>query len=287
LRIAVIGANGQLGSEICQRFDPDFEVIGLTHEQIEISNIDNVDHIIKSIKPDIVLNTAAYHNVPECEKNPHLAFQVNTIGVLNLVKLANEMKYILVHFSTDYVFDGTKNSPYIEDDIPNPLNIYALSKLNGETIIKNYCERYFVLRIAGIYGKTPCRAKGGNFIHTMIRAAKERDIVTVVNDEILSPTSVYEIAVHLPLLLNTDAYGLYHFVCHGACSWYDFASVIFDKLKLKTPLKSCSSDQVPVTIKRPRYSALENHNLSSLKLDTLAYWKEALIKFLSDNFAQL
>jgi dTDP-4-dehydrorhamnose reductase len=286
LRTVVIGANGQLGSEIYRQFEARYDVTGLTHEQIEISDIDNAHQALQSLKPDIVINTAAYHHVADCEKNPHLAFEVNAIGVLNLVKLSNDLKFKLIHFSTDYVFDGMKNSPYTEHDIPNPLNIYALSKLNGEIIIKNYCERYFIIRISGIYGKVPCRAKGGNFIHTMIKAAKEKDIVKVVNDEVLSPTSVYEIALLLPSLIHTDVYGLYHCVCRGECSWYDFAAVIFNQLNLKTPLQPCSSDQFPAAIKRPCYSALENYNLKALNLDNMSFWKDALIKFLADNFTR-
>ena len=286
MRIVVIGANGQLGSEICQQFTQYYDVVGLTHEQIEISDIDNVHQAIQSIRPDVVINTAAYHHVPDCEKNPDVAFKINATGVLNLVKLSHDWKYKLIHFSTDYVFDGTKKSPYIENDQPNPLNIYAISKLNGEMIIKNYCERYYIIRISGIYGKIPCRAKGGNFIHTMIKAAKEKEVVKVVNDEILSPTSVYEIARNLPSLLRSDVFGLYHCVCQGGCSWYDFATVIFDRLKLKTPLQPCSSDQFPTTVKRPRYSVLENYNLKMLNLDNMSYWKDALIKFLAEDFTR-
>jgi dTDP-4-dehydrorhamnose reductase len=284
LLVLVIGANGQLGSEICRQFAERYDVIGLTHEQIEISDIDHMHQALQSFKPDIVINTAAYHHIPDCEKNPELAFKVNTIGVLNLVTLANDWKYILIHFSTDYVFDGTKNSPYTEHDTPNPLNIYALSKLNGELIIKNNCEKYFIIRISGLYGKVPCRAKGGNFIHTMIKAAKEKEIVKVVNDEVLSPTCVNDITRNLPSLIRTDAFGLYHCVSQGGCSWYDFATVIFSQLHLKTPLQPCSSDQFPTAVKRPRYSVLENYNLKKLNIDYMSHWKDALIKFLSENF---
>ena len=284
MRIAIIGSNGQLGSEIYEQVSDGNTVTGLTHEQIEICDIDSVNRTMKSIKPDIVINTAAYHKVPDCEKNPEMAFKVNAKGVLNLVLCANDLNYTLVHFSTDYVFDGRKKVPYIESDTPNPLNIYAITKLDGETIIRNYCEKYFIIRVSGLYGKVPCRAKGGNFIHTMIKAAKERDKVKVVDDEILSPTSVYEIAHNLPLILGTQAYGIYHMVCAGEGSWYDFAKVIFEKLKLKTPLESCSSSEFPSTVKRPMYSVLENHNLQSMNMDKFLFWQEALINFLADNY---
>ncbi len=232
-KIAVIGANGQLGSELVRYFtEQSIEVADLTHEDIEISDLDKTRDVLSVINPDAVVNTAAYHNVPVCEENPDISFKVNGIGALNLAKLSNELHYKLVHYSTDYVFDGEKGKPYIETDIPNPLNIYALTKLDGETLIRNYCDNYFILRISGIYGKTPCRAKGGNFINTMQKAARERDVVKVVRDEILTPTSVTEIAKNTFSLMQTEAYNLYHMTCNGQCSWYEFAKVIFRELKL-------------------------------------------------------
>ncbi len=282
-KIAVIGANGQLGSELVRYFtEQSIEVADLTHEDIEISDLDKTRDVLSVINPDAVVNTAAYHNVPVCEENPDISFKVNGIGALNLAKLSNELHYKLVHYSTDYVFDGEKGKPYIETDIPNPLNIYALTKLDGETLIRNYCDNYFILRISGIYGKTPCRAKGGNFINTMQKAARERDVVKVVRDEILTPTSVTEIAKNTFSLMQTEAYNLYHMTCNGQCSWYEFAKVIFRELKLNTPLESCLVSDFPMLVKRPTYSVLENGNLKTINLDTMAHWQQALIKFLSE-----
>ena len=282
-KIAVIGANGQLGSELVRYFtEQSIEVADLTHEDIEISDLDKTRDVLSVINPDAVVNTAAYHNVPVCEENPDISFKVNGIGALNLAKLSNELHYKLVHYSTDYVFDGEKGKPYIETDIPNPLNIYALTKLDGETLIRNYCDNYFILRISGIYGKTPCRAKGGNFINTMQKAARERDVVKVVRDEILTPTSVTEIAKNTFSLMQTEAYNLYHMTCNGQCSWYEFAKVIFRELKLNTPLESCLVSDFPMLVKRPTYSVLENGNLKNINLDTMAHWQQALVKFLSE-----
>jgi dTDP-4-dehydrorhamnose reductase len=280
MKIVIIGANGQLGSELCEQLSDGHTVIGLTHADIEITNIDNVKSVFSEIKPEIVLNTAAYHNLPECEKNPDISFQVNAIGALNLAKITSDIGSVLVHYSTDYVFDGEKREPYIEKDLTNPLNIYAMTKLNGEILIKNYCTRYFIIRISGIYGETVCRAKGGNFITTMKKAARERDVVKVVNDEILTPTPVYEIAKNTAQLFNTEGFGLYHMTCEGQCSWFEFASVIFEELKLKTPLISCTSDEFPSAIKRPSYSVLENHKLKSVNLNLMSFWKDALVTYL-------
>ncbi len=284
MKIVIIGANGQLGSELHEHLNDRHAVIGLTHPDIEITNIDNVNSVLSDIKPDVILNTAAYHNLAECEKYPDISFQVNAIGALNLAKIASDIGSVLVHYSTDYVFDGQKKEPYVEKDLTNPLNIYAMTKLNGEILIKNYCTRYFIIRISGIYGKTVCRAKGGNFITTMRKADRERDVVKVVNDEILTPTPVSEIAKNTAQLIDTEGFGLYHMTCEGQCSWFKFASVIFEELKLKTPLISCTSDEFPSEIKRPSYSVLENQKLKSVNLNQMSHWKDALVTYLKTYF---
>jgi len=283
-KIAITGANGQLGSELLEKLQQKYEVIGLTHQDIDVTDADRLTKFFADINPNVVINTAAYHNVPLCEQNPDLAFQVNARGALNLARLCSRFDAVLVHYSTDYVFDGEKKSPYNEDDAVNPLNIYALTKLNGEILIRNYCRRHYILRISGIYGKTPCRAKGGNFITTMLKAAGERDVVKVVTDEILSPTAVSEIAMNTEKLLNQDSYGLFHMTCEGECSWYDFARVIFSELKLTTPLEPCTIDDFPSPVKRPTYSVLENKALKELKLNDMRHWRDVLTEFLQQNY---
>ncbi len=280
LKVVVVGANGQLGSDISAYFSSRCELSGLTHEQIEITNLDNVRNVLSALTPDVVINTAAYHNVPKCEEDPLRSFEINGLGALNLARLSEELSFKLVHYSTDYVFDGAKGKPYLEDDCPNPLNVYALTKLDGEKLIQNYSERYFILRVAGIYGLTPCRAKGGNFIDTMVKASAARPLVKVVNDEVLTPTSTQEIARNTWELIQTDAYNLYHMTAQEAVSWYDFARVIFDELDLKTPLESCSASEFPSPVKRPLYSALENGNLKKQNLDLMSHWRTALSEYL-------
>jgi dTDP-4-dehydrorhamnose reductase len=281
LKIVIIGANGQLGSELCLHLEKKHQIIGLTHGDIEITNGDHVKTLLTGLHPDIIINTAAYHNLPDCEKNPDISFQVNAIGALNLAKTASDLGSVLVHYSTDYVFDGEKKEPYLETDLTNPLNIYAMTKLNGEILIKNYCSRSFIIRTSGLYGKTICRAKGTNFITTMEKAARERDVVKVVNDEILTPTPVFEIASNTASLIETEGFGIYHMTCEGQCSWFEFAGVIFKELKLKTPLISCTSKEFPSEIKRPSYSVLENYKLKSVNLNHMSHWKDALIKYLT------
>jgi dTDP-4-dehydrorhamnose reductase len=283
-KIVICGANGQLGSELVTHFQKKYEVVGLTHQDLEIAQFDHSLELLKNIRPDIILNTAAYHNVPKCEENPAIAFDVNALGALNLAKISEELDAILIHYSTDYVFDGKKRKPYLESDSTNPLNIYALSKQDGEILIKNNWTKHYIIRISGIYGSVLCRAKGGNFITTMQKAARERDVVKVVCDEVLTPTPVSEIAGNTEKLIGSGPFGLYHMTCEGDCSWYDFARVIFDELNFNTPLESCTVDDFPSSVNRPTYSVLENMNLKKNEINIMRHWREALISFLNDNY---
>lgn len=280
MKLAVIGANGQLGTDLREVLSGEHEVIGLNHSDIEITNIDSIRNVLSSTKPDIVLNTAAYHIVPEAEKFPDKAFHINGTGTLNLARVCQDMAIRLVHYSTDYVFDGKKQKPYTEDDCPNPLNVYANTKLSGEYFALNYSDRSYVVRVSGIYGKVPCRAKGGNFITTMIKLAKEKPEVRVVNDEILTPTPTLHIAKNTAALIKTDAFGLFHMSCEGECSWYEFAKVIWQTLQLETPLYPASVKDFPLVVKRPFYSVLENRNLNNRGINQMPGWKDALKNFL-------
>ena len=284
MKIAIIGANGQLGSDLVEVLSAEHTILALNHSDIEITDIDNIRNALSSLKPDIILNTAAYHIVPEAEKFTDKAFQINVTGVLNLARVCADEKIKLLHYSTDYVFDGEKKSPYTEEDRPNPLNVYANTKLSGEYFALNYCDTSYVVRVSGIYGKVPCRAKGGNFVTTMLKLAKEKPEVRVVNDEILTPTPTFEIAKSTAALIKTNAFGLYHMSCEGKVSWYEFAKTIWDSLKLKTPLYPASVKDFPVVVKRPFYSVLENVNLKKIGIDIIPDWKEALNKFLQQNY---
>jgi dTDP-4-dehydrorhamnose reductase len=284
-KIAVIGSNGQLGSDLdVELTSKGFEVASLLHSDIEVTNIDSVRSVLQSIKPLYILNTAAFHNVPKCEADPLTTFQVNALGALNIARVSDELNSVNIYFSTDYVFDGAKRSPYIEQDAPNPLNIYASTKLLGEYYTLNYGQKGYVVRISGVYGAVPCRAKGSNFITTMIKFAKEKPEVKVVQDEILTPTPTAEIAKKVIGIMQSEAFGLFHLTSEGQCSWYEFAEVIFRTLKLKTPLLPCSVKDFPSTIKRPFYSVLENKRAKDLHLVEMPYWKEALLAFLKSQY---
>lgn len=282
MKIAIIGANGQLGSDLVQASNNKDQIIPLEHCDLDIADIDRVRATMNEIRPDVVINTAAFHNVPLCEKEPMKSFEVNGLGPFNLARISNDLSYILVHYSTDYVFDGLKHAPYNEDDRENPMNLYSITKLAGEHLVKSYCNKYYIIRISGIYGKVPCRAKGGNFITTMVKMSKEKPVVRVVDDEILTPTPTEEIARNSFPLIKTGAFGLYHMSCEGECSWYQFAKIIFKTLKLKTPLEPCSVKEYSSPVKRPHYSVLENQNLKKINLNLMGHWEKSLLTFLKD-----
>jgi dTDP-4-dehydrorhamnose reductase len=236
-------------------------------------------------RPDAVLNTAAFHNMPRCEEDPARAFAVNAVGALNLARAAAEAGVRNVYFSTDYVFDGAKGEPYEETDRPAPLNVYGASKLAGERLSEVYAPGSLVLRISGLYGRVPCRDKGENFITKMIALAGKLPEVRVVTDEILTPTPTRAIARKAVELLATDAAGLMHMTCEGACSWHEFAREIFDVLELGTPLGEATVADFPSPVARPHYSVLANTRLADTGLAPMPHWREALHEFLEREHA--
>ncbi|MET0638202.1 MAG: dTDP-4-dehydrorhamnose reductase [Chitinophagaceae bacterium] len=280
MRIAVIGSNGQLGTDLVNVLSETQEVIALTHADIEITDIDSVKSVLEVLRPDIVLNTAAYHVVPEAEKFAEKAFLMNGSAVLNLAKVTAGLGIRLVHFSTDYVFDGEKRQPYTETDCPNPLNVYAATKLCGEQFALNYSDLSYVVRVSGIYGKVHSRAKGNNFVSMMLRLASEKTEVRVVSDEILTPTPTLDIAKAIAELIKTDAFGLYHLSAGGQVSWYEFAKVIWEEMQLTTPLYEASVKDFPLLVKRPFYSVLDNSKIKGLGINVMPGWKEGLVEYL-------
>ena len=275
MKVAIIGANGQLGMDLMRAFG-DLEAVPLNHGDIEIGDIDSVSRALAAIKPAIVVNTAAYHKVDDCEKNPDRSFQVNALGALNLARITQDLKSDLVHISTDYVFDGKKAQPYVESDLPHPLNVYAASKVAGEHFIAAYSDRHYVVRSSGLYGHNKCRAKGRNFIDTMLALAGEGKDIRVVQDEVLTPTYTYYLALQVRDLVKTESYGLYHATNNGSCSWYEFAQEIFKNADLQPNLQPVSAKDFPSPIKRPSYSVLDNAALRSLGIDEMPHWKDSL-----------
>jgi dTDP-4-dehydrorhamnose reductase len=285
MKIAVIGANGQLGTDVVAAFRASGDdVAPLTHADIELQNLDSVARCLGDVRPEIVVNTAAMHNVDHCEREPEKAFAVNGIGSRNLALVAKDLGATLMHVSTDYVFDGVKGSPYIESDAPNPLNAYGNTKLSGEHFVRCGLEKHFVLRTSAIYGRSPCRAKGGlNFIELMLKLAKERGSVRVVDSEFVTPTSTAELARQIVKLSRSDSYGLYHTTAEGSCSWHEFAREVFAITSTKVDLQVAGPNEFPAKVPRPKYSVLENGKLKNHKLNVFQDWQCGVRDYLATH----
>lgn len=284
MKIAVIGADGQLGTDICNVIEKiDHELISLTIEHIDVSDIDSVTNVLNEVKPQLVINTAAFHHPETCEDQPVKAFEVNALGPRNLSMVCNHLDAALMHISTDYVFDGKKRAPYIETDKPMPLNVYANTKLSGEHFVEAIAKKYYILRVSGIYGKAPCIGKGGiNFVELMIKLSREREEVRVVDNEILTPTSTKEISHQIVKMIDSDPrYGLYHATAEGSCSWYQFAKEIFDITKPNIKFNKAAPGEFAVKVNRPEYSVLENKFLKDQNINIMRHWKEGLKTYLT------
>jgi len=282
MKIAVIGANGQLGSDMVQAFtDNADEVCALTHSDIEISNLDSVSRVMVPLEPQVIVNTAAMHHVENCEQEPERAFAVNALGPRNLARVARDLGAVLTHVSTDYVFDGSKASPYEETDAPRPLNVYGNTKLAGEYFVRCTTEKHFVLRTSGLYGKHLCRGKGGlNFVELMLKLGKERPEVRVVDSEVVTPTYTAELAKLIVMLSRSDCFGLYHASAEGSCSWFEFARTIFSSTNTSANLKVASPDEFPAKVPRPSYSVLENRGLKRHGMNVFTTWQDGLRAYL-------
>jgi dTDP-4-dehydrorhamnose reductase len=282
MKAVVIGALGQLGMDVSDLFEKNgHQVVRLDIEEVDISNIDSLIPLLTDIKTDILINTAAFHHVEKCEADPYTAFNVNAIGARNLAMLSNDLNFYFIHISTDYVFDGKKQQPYVETDRPVPLNVYANTKLSGELFVESIAKNALVFRSSGLYGINPCRAKGGmNFAQLMLKLAGEGKTIRVVDNEILTPTYTVEIARQILKLSKNQLTGICHGTAEGACSWYEFARTIFEIKGIKADLHIAAPGEFPMKVARPTYSVLENKLLKDNGINIFKHWKEGLNEYL-------
>jgi dTDP-4-dehydrorhamnose reductase len=279
MRVALIGADGQLGTDINNYFKKrGVEVVGLVGlKDIDICNYNESRNVLKKISPDIVINTAAFNDVGRCEDDAMPAFNVNVNGVKNIALICGEIDVPLMHFSTDYIFDGRKSAPYTEDDCPAPLSMYGISKLDGEYVLRYILDKYYIVRLSGLYGRTGSVGKGStNFVEQVIRIAETAKEMKVVNDQVLTPTSTTDAAEKIFELIQTGKFGIYHMTNTGSCSWYEFACEIIKLMKLDMEIIPVTTEQFGAKAKRPRYSVLDNLHLREIGLADMRCWKEAL-----------
>lgn len=283
MNVAVIGSNGQLGSDIVAVFtERGDSVASLTHADIELSDLASVKACLEPCNAQLVVNTASMHHVERCEQDPQKAFAVNAAGARNLALITRDLGSVLVHVSTDYVFDGGKGEPYLEEDLPLPLNVYGNSKLAGEWFVRTLNPKHFVLRTSALYGRQPCRAKGGyNFVELMLKLGRERGRVRVVDNEFVSPTPTIDLARQIAALGSCGAYGLYHATSEGSCSWHQFAQHIFANAKMAVAVDVADPSEFPAKVPRPHYSVLENRRLKREGLNRFQPWEAGLTEYMA------
>lgn len=285
MKVAVTGANGQLGTDLCWALH-DFDVIPLTHADIEITDMASVREAMLQHRPDVIINTAAFVRVDDCETEQDKAFLTNALGARNVAVAAQGVGAKLVHLSTDYVFGGEgepRSTPYTEFDTPAPLNTYGKSKLAGENFVRHLCHKQFVIRSSALFGVVGSSGKGGNFVETMRALGKERDELKVVNDQVFSPSYTKDLAKKIVQLISTEYYGIFHITNKGHCSWYEFTEEILKLVGLTTPVVPITSGQYPQKAKRPRYSVLDNYHLRLLGMDDMPTWQESLKDYMTSK----
>jgi dTDP-4-dehydrorhamnose reductase len=276
MKILITGACGMLAADLAPVLEARHEVYSKTFEQLDICDRSAVTDAVGALLPDAIINCAAYTKVDACETETELAYAVNGHALNNLVSAVQKHNAALMHISTDYVFDGTKKTPYAEDDPVNPLSVYGKSKLLGEENVRRY-ERHYIVRTQWLYGRG-----GPNFVKTMQRLAAERPEVRVVADQFGSPTFTRDLSAALADLISTGVYGTYHITNSGYTSWHGFARDIFDLSGITTPLFPITTEEYPTPAKRPAFSPLENRNLSALGKLPLRGYKEALSEYLKN-----
>lgn len=279
-KVVLIGAQGMLGHDLAEIFS-DYELMKLTHSDLDITSKEAVDAKISELCPDIIVNAAAYTDVDKAEKEKALAMTINGYGAGYLAQAAKEIKATLIHFSTEYVFDGQNESGYNEDDNLSPLNVYGESKKLGEDLIRENCEKFYIIRSSWLYGHAPQRgkARGLNFIETMLSLAQQRDEINVVGDQFGRPTFTKDLALATKNLVEKKSdFGNYHLVNEEVCSWYDFAVEIFKQAGVGIKVNKITSEEYPLPTPRPKYGILNNN-----KADKLRPWSEALREYLENK----
>jgi dTDP-4-dehydrorhamnose reductase len=278
-RVVVIGSKGQLGSDLVRELgDPD-RIVPLSHQDLEICDHANTREVLTGLRPDAVINTAAYHRVDDCEDHESRAFETNAAAVLNLGRICNDLDALLVHVSTDYVFggDGDRTSPYTEEDPPCPLNVYGASKLAGENLLREECRRHLIVRTSGLYGLAGER----NFVAIMLGLAGKGRPIRVVDDQRLAPTYTAHVARKMVQLLASTARGTVHVTNQGKCTWHEFARRLFELTGLTPDLTPITSQEFGAKATRPAYSVLANEALTRAGLDPMPHWSQGLADYLA------
>ena len=277
MKLLITGSKGQIGYYLQKALsDEHLELFLTDRNNMDITDYEQTNSTVATIKPDIIIHSAAYTSVDACETNPNEAYRVNALGTRNLAIACNNVNAKMLYISTDFVFDGTKESPYIEFDEPNPLNIYGKTKLAGEEFVKSLLNKFFIVRTSWLYG-----SHGNNFVKTIQNLAKQKGIIKVVDDQTGSPTFAEDLVEIILQLIKTDYYGIYHCSNDGQCSWYEFAKKIIEYAGLsEITIQPITSEELNRPAKRPNFSVLKNYMLELQSLNKVPHWMDSLESFL-------
>lgn len=281
MKVIVIGSNGQLGTDLMRTLSAEssFEVTGLTHNDIEVSDVQAESKLV-SLRPDVTINTAAFHKTDACEDEPKRAFEVNTLGALHVARACSVLNAVNVFQSTDFVFGGERRSPYSEEDEPNPINVYGASKVAGEKITAAYSPSHYIVRSSSLFGVAGSSGKGGNFVESILKQGHAGGEIKVVDDITMSPTYTKDLAASIVALLQKKPpFGVYHIANSGSCTWWQFASDIIRLAGLNAEVKKTSSSDYPTKARRPPMSALSSAKLAKHGIRMRDY-REALSDYL-------
>lgn len=278
MKVLVTGANGQLGYDVVKELQyRNIECYGATRADFDLCDFAAAEKFITAYNPDVIIHCAAYTAVDKAEDEVELCRAVNAGGTENIAKICKTIDAKMLYISTDYVFDGAKDGCYEVNDIPNPINVYGQTKLEGEQAVQKILNKYFIVRISWVFGR-----HGNNFVKTMLRLGKERQEISVVADQIGSPTYTEDLAKLLIDMIQTDKYGIYHATNEGECSWAEFAEEIFKVAGMDVMVKHIAAEEYPTKAKRPKNSRMSKRNIMNNGFDLLEDWKSAVSRYIKD-----
>lgn len=276
MKVLVTGVGGQLGYDVIKELEKrNINCIGADRAEFDITDFEAAHKFITDYMPDTVIHCSAYTAVDKAEEEPELCHLVNAVGTENIAKVCKEINAKMVYISTDYVFDGTKEGFYEVDDVPNPINVYGKTKLEGEIAVQKILVKYFIVRISWVFG-----VNGNNFVKTMLRLGKERSQLSVVSDQIGSPTYTADLASLLIDMIQTDKYGIYHATNEGECSWAEFAEEIFSVVGVDVKVNHITTAEYPTKAMRPMNSRMSKEKLKNFKFRSLDCWRDSVKKYI-------
>ena len=282
MRVAVTGAAGQLGRALVSRLGPRTAWSG-GRDELDVRDPAAIARVLDRVRPDVVINAAAFNDVDGAEADPAPAMAVNAVGAGHLARACRERGAVLVHVSSDYVFDGAKREPYAEDDCPRPLNAYGVSKLAGCLLVAAAGGPHLIVRTSGVFGPGGNRIKGGSFVERVLARARGGQPLRVVADQVFSPTYAPDLAAALLALVERDARGLIHVTNSGSCSWHELAMAALEIAGMRVSAEAIASRELGAPARRPPYSVLANDRARAAGLAPLRPWRDALAEFLSGN----